>query len=94
MAQSHKNVGAGKYSSSNEKSSSDKKKQYQSFKAEIIKSVVDSLSKKGESRASKKRRTINMEEFNMDQFHDLTVSDQESHSSNSSNDSDNESNDS
>ena len=61
MAQAHKNVGAGKYA---EKSSSKKKKQFQSFKAEIVKSVVENLHKSGHS--SKKRCVMNMEEFNMD----------------------------
>ena len=88
MARSHKNVGAGKYARSSEGSSSDNKKQLQSFKAEIVKSVVDSLTKKGgESRSSKKRRVINMEEFNMEQFRDLKVSSEESHCSNESDDS-------
>ena len=92
MARAHKNVGAGKYSSSSEKkSSSDSRKQMQSFKADIVKSVVKSLHKKGSS--SKKRHVMNMDEFNMDQFRDLKVSDAESQSSESSKDS-NDSNDS
>ena len=91
MAQAHKNVGAGKYSSSTERSSSDNKKQLQSFKTEIVKSVVKSLKKQGNN--SKRRRVISMDEFNMEQFRDLKVSDEESHSSNQSDDS-NDSNDS
>ena len=49
MARAHKQVGAGKYASNSEKSSSDNKKQFQSFKAEIVKSVVQSLKKRGSS---------------------------------------------
>ena len=86
MARAHKSVGAGKYSSSSEKkSSSDNKKQMQSFKAEIVKSLVKSLNKKGSS--SKKRCMVSMDEFDMEQFCDLKVSDDESHSSESSKDS-------
>ena len=49
MAKAHKHVGAGKYANNSDKSSSDSRKQFQSFKAEIVKSVVHSLKKKGSS---------------------------------------------
>ena len=54
MAKAHKHVGAGKYAENGEKSSSEKKKQFQSFKAEIVKSVVNSLSKTKGAHSSKK----------------------------------------
>lgn len=73
MAQAHKNVGA-RIAGYGEKSSSEKKKQLQSFKAEIVKSVVESLKKKG-GHSSKKCCVANLEEFNMDQVCDLSVSD-------------------
>ena len=50
MARAHKQVGSGKYANNSEKSTSnDRKQQFQSFKAEIVKSVVHSLKKKGSS---------------------------------------------
>ena len=49
MARAHKHVGAGKYANNSDKSSSDSRKQFQSFKAEIVKSVLQSLKKKGSS---------------------------------------------
>ena len=65
MARAHRHVGAGKYANNSEKSSSDnKKQQFQSFKAEIVKSVVQSLKKKGST--NKKRRVVSMDEFNME----------------------------
>ena len=61
LAQAHKNVGADKYAKSSEKSSSEKKKQMQSFKAEIVKEIVDYFQEGGLT--NKKRRVVNMEEF-------------------------------
>ena len=54
---------------------------------------MESLQQSGHARSTKKRKVMNMEEFNMDQFRDLTVSNQESQKE-SSDDSDNDSNDS
>ena len=85
MARAHRNVGSGKYASNSEKSSSEKKKQFQSFKAEIVKSVVESLKKKGSS--NKRHHVVRMDEFNMEHFCDLKVSDDETQSSEDSNDS-------
>ena len=85
MARTHKQVGPGKYANNSDKSSSDNRKQFQSFKAEIVKSVVQSLKKKGSS--AKKHCVVSMDDFNMEQFCDLKVSDDESHSSENSNDS-------
>lgn len=67
-------VGAGKYS---EKTKFEKKKSLQSFKQEIVKSVVKSLKECGPARSHKRRKVMQMEEFNMDQFCDLKVSDTE-----------------
>ena len=94
MAKAHKHVGAGKYAENGEKSSSEKKKQFQSFKAEIVKSVVNSLSKTKGAHSSKKRRVMDMEEFNMDNFCDLSVSDDQMGHKSSPDTSDNDSNDS
>ena len=73
MAAQHKNVGASKYA---ERTKAEKKKQLQSFKAEIVKSVVESLQQSGHARSTKKHKVMNMEEFNMEEFRGLTVSDQ------------------
>ena len=96
LAQSHKNVGSGKYARNHEKnhekpqkSNSDKKKTMQSFKTEIVKEVVEFFNKQG-ARGNKKRRVMNMEEFNMEEFRDLSVSDDEDSHNDSSDDSENE----
>ena len=92
LAQAHKNVGTGKYARSSERSersSSDKKKQMQSFKAEIVKEIVDYF--QDGRRSNKKRCVINMEEFNMDEFRNLSLSDDHDSQNDSSDDSDNES---
>ena len=90
LAQAHKNVGAGKYARSDEKSPSNKKKMMQSFKAEIVKEVCDFFSKEG-GRSNKKRRVVDMEEFNMEEFRNLSVSDDQESHKDSSDESDNDS---
>ena len=73
MAAQHRSVGAGKYH--NDRTNFQKKKSMQSFKQEIVKSVVKSLKECGQARSNKRRKVMQMEEFNMEQFHDLKVSD-------------------
>ena len=90
MAAQHRSVGAGKYA---EKTKFKKKKSLQSFKQEIVKSVMKSLQGCGQACSHKKRKVMQIKEFNMNQFRNLKVSNNETQNS-SSDDSDSDSNNS
>ena len=86
MASAHSNLNKGKYSK-NRTQSGESKKEFQSFKTEIVRSVLKSLNSAQGS--SKKRKVTEMDHFNMEQFRNLTVSsDSESKSDDSGSDND------
>ena len=71
MAAAHSNLNKGKYSKKRNKTE-ETKKEFQSFKAEIVRSVLKTIGTAQNS--SKKRKVTDMDHFNMEQFRNLTVS--------------------
>lgn len=80
IAAVHSHVGAGKYKN---KRNNDSAKKLESFKTEIVRSVVDSLSKMRPSRSSsesnptrsKRRKVTELDNFNLDLLNNLDISD-------------------
>ena len=84
MAASHSRLGAGKYKNcTSHDYKNDSKKKLESFKTEIVRDVVDSLTKMRSSKSSsgfnptrsKRRKTTELDNFNMDLFSNMGISD-------------------
>ena len=91
MVAVHSNLGAGKYKKERHSNS---KKGLESFKAEIVRSVVSSLTNQGSSESNptrSKKQRVTEDNSNMNNFRNLSVSDS-SEESQSGNDSGSESN--
>ena len=74
MAAAHANVGAGKYK---KERPNETKKGLESFKAEIVRSVIDSLSSRSSSESAKCRKVTELDNFNLDLFNNLDISEEE-----------------
>ena len=72
MASAHANLGKGKYSKKSH--NNDSKEKMESFKAEIVRSVMKELKTTHSNSSSKKRKITEMDQFNMETFKNLSVS--------------------
>ena len=70
MASAHANKGAGKYGKNR---NSENKRELESFKSEIVRSVVKSLTTPQQA-STKRRKFKNLDRFNMETFRNLSVS--------------------
>ena len=86
LAASHASVGAGKYRNrtsydSRNDSRNDSQKKLESFKTEIVRNVVESLTKMRSSKSSsgsnprsKRTKTVQLDNFNVDLFSNMGIS--------------------